>query len=269
MVFTDARGTSSREFRTPPKRIVSLVPSQTELLYHLGLDAEVVGITKFCIHPEAWFRSKTRVGGTKKLHMDVINHLQPDLILANKEENGQAEIEALATAFPVWVTDVATFAQALDMIHAVGTLTGKTPDAESICAAISHEFQTLRSVQNGKSLRVSYLIWNDPFMTVGGDTFIHAMLEQAGFQNCFDHAARYPALTPEQLQAAGSDVVFLSSEPYPFSEKHLSLLQAMLPHTRLMLVDGEYFSWYGSRLQAAPAYFKTLHAHLKPGGIGF
>jgi ABC-type Fe3+-hydroxamate transport system substrate-binding protein len=262
MDFVDARGTSSQEFRTAPKRIVSLVPSQTELLYHLGLEEEVVGITKFCIHPETWFRSKTRVGGTKKLHMDVIKRLQPDLVLANKEENLKAEVEELAAHFPVWVTDIATLPDALKMIQAIGSLTGKEHEAEALNAAIVKEFQSLQLYQNSKPLRVTYLIWKDPFMTVGSDTFIHAMLEQAGFQNSFAGSTRYPVLTPEQLQAAGSDVVFLSSEPYPFREKHLAPLQALLPHARLLLADGEYFSWYGSRLLGAPAYFKTLHNQL-------
>jgi ABC-type Fe3+-hydroxamate transport system substrate-binding protein len=265
MDFVDARGTSSRNFLTAPKRIVSLVPSQTELLYHLGLEEEVVGITKFCIHPEAWFQSKTRVGGTKKLHMDVIQRLQPDLVLANKEENLQAEIEELAAHFAVWVTDISTLPDALNMIQVIGSLTGKEPEAEVLNADIVNEFQSLQPYQKKHPLKVTYLIWNDPFMTVGSDTFIHAMLEQAGFQNSFAGSTRYPVLTPEQLQAAGCDVVFLSSEPYPFSEKHLPLLQNLLPNTPFVLVDGEYFSWYGSRMLGAPAYFKTLHNQLASG----
>jgi ABC-type Fe3+-hydroxamate transport system substrate-binding protein len=242
------------------------VPSQTELLYHLGLDEEVVGITKFCIHPKTWFQKKIRVGGTKKLHMDTIKNLQPDLILANKEENEQREIEALAHLFPVWVTDVATLEDAQHMIQSVGMLTGRNPEVETFNTLITNEFKSLQPYRNSPSVRVTYLIWNEPFMTVGGDTFIHAMLEQAGFTNSFAGSTRYPVLTPEQLQAAGSDVVFLSSEPYPFCEKHKAALQALLPQTRVVLVDGEYFSWYGSRLQGAPAYFKHLHSQL--GGMG-
>src|SRR4051812_42104384 len=126
MAVKDARGSKLDNFKQAPKRIVSVVPSQTELLYHLGLNEEVLGITKFCIHPQEWFRSKTRVGGTKTLNLETIRQLQPDLILANKEENEKDQIEALANEFPVWVTDVTNLNEAVQMIAAIGKLTGKT-----------------------------------------------------------------------------------------------------------------------------------------------
>ena len=261
--YTDVRGNNLSVFKTPPRRIVSLVPSQTELLYDLGLDKEVVGITKFCVHPTSWFQSKTRIGGTKNINLDKIKVLQPDLILANKEENVKEQIEELANHFPVWVTDVNNLKEALDMIEAVGILTNKTATATHIKNGIAKNFDTLKQQLTFKPIRTCYLIWKDPYMTVGGDTFIHNMLQHAGFENIFSNKQRYPEVTLELLQTMNCEVMLLSSEPYPFSEKHIAQLQLLLPKTRIMLVDGEMFSWYGSRLMHAPAYFTQLQVQLQ------
>jgi ABC-type Fe3+-hydroxamate transport system substrate-binding protein len=243
-----------------PRRIVSLVPSQTELLADLGLDDRVVGITKFCIHPEAWFRGKTRVGGTKNVHLDRVAALRPDLILANKEENVREQVEALATDFPVWVSDINTLRDALEMVTQVGHLTSTETKAAEIRDSIQTGFTALP--RRSSPLRAAYLIWKDPYMTVGGDTFIHDMLRAAGLQNCFGGLSRYPSVTVDQLQEANCDLLLLSSEPYPFKQKDVDELQARLPGTRVLLVDGEMFSWYGSRLLRAPAYFERLAATL-------
>ena len=258
----DARGTELAQFPNEPVRIVSLVPSQTELLYHFGLDAEVIGITKFCIHPQHWFRTKTRVGGTKNVDLEKVNTLQPDLVLANKEENTKEQIEELATQFPVWVTDVSNLAEALEMIEAVGILTGKEAEATFLKSHIAQEFEALKLDKVYNQIRTCYLIWKDPYLAVGGDTFIHDMLQHAGFLNCFANENRYPEVTLEAIRNAGCELLLLSSEPYPFSEKHIAFLQPQLPKVKIMLVDGEFFSWYGSRLQGAPAYFKKLHSLL-------
>lgn len=244
-----------------PQRIVSLVPSQTELLAYLGLDHEVVGITKFCVHPEAWFRTKKRIGGTKNVHIDRVHALQPDLILANKEENVREQVEELARHYPVWVSDVNTLADALHMIRAVGELTHTTARAGSIVQEIEASFTQLAGLS--KPLKVAYLIWRDPYMTIGHDTFIHDQLVRCGLDNVFGHLARYPAVTIEQLQASGCEVLLLSSEPYPFQQKHIDELQPCLPHTRILLADGELFSWYGSRLLKAPGYFHALLNNLQ------
>jgi len=238
------------------------VPSQTELLYYLGLEEEVIGITKFCVHPEHWFRHKQRVGGTKKLHLDMIRQLQPDLIIANKEENQQEDIEALMEEFPVWISDIHTLDQALDMIQQVGMITGRAIQGQQLCTRIQQEFAALQF--SPSPIHAAYFIWRNPWMTVGGDTFIHAMLAACGLQHIFASAKRYPAITLEELQAAFKDVppeqqlVLLSSEPYPFKEAHIAEIRAVLPGAQILLVDGEMFSWYGSRLLEAPRYFKTL-----------
>lgn len=247
----------------PPKRIVSLVPSQTELLFELGLEEEVAGITKFCIHPDEWFRSKTRIGGTKNLHLDDIRRLQPDLIISNKEENVKEQVEELAKEFPVWISDVHDLRTALEMIEAVGTIVGKQERALQLKDRIAESFEGL--TPPNFSLPVAYLIWREPYMTVGGDTFIHDMLQHAGFQNVFASKTRYPEVTIEELLNSRCKAVLLSSEPYPFRQKHVDELQGRLHDVKIILVDGELFSWYGSRLLKAPAYFQSLWQHIQDG----
>ncbi len=239
-----------------PKRIISLVPSQTELLHDLGLEAETIGITKFCIHPGEWFRSKIRIGGTKALHIEKITALDPDLIIANKEENVKEQVEALAEKFPVFVTDVNDLPTALQMIDDIGSLTGKTTPALSLIEKIKTGFSNLpKPVIRPKT---AYMIWKDPWMTIGGDTFIHNMLEAAGFENIFGNKTRYPEINIIELSTMNCELVLLSSEPYPFKQKHIDEIQALLPGTKILLVDGEMFSWYGSRLLHAPGYFNRL-----------
>ena len=245
---------------SPSKRIVSLVPSQTELLHDLGLSEEVVGITKFCVHPEKWFREKQRIGGTKNIHPERVAALHPDLILANKEENVREQVEALAQQFPVWVSDVNSLPEALHMIKSVGQLTGRKEKAIEIVSKIQDEFAHLQIPAT--PLPAAYLIWKDPYMTIGGDTFLHHMLQHAGFQNCFAHLQRYPSINIEDLQKSSCKFLLLSSEPYPFQEKHAAELQDQLPGTKILLVNGEMFSWYGSRLLKAPGYFSMLQQQI-------
>jgi ABC-type Fe3+-hydroxamate transport system substrate-binding protein len=240
----------------PPRRIISLVPSQTQLLHALGLEEEVIGITKFCVHPDSWFRQKTRVGGTKDIRPDIIRSLQPDLIIANKEENQQQQIEELAANYPVWISDIATLEDAMEMILALGALTGREQAAASLAGSIRQQFDGLTAAD--ASLRTAYFIWRDPWMVAGGDTFIHHMLEQCGFVNIFRGQDRYPTIVLDELADRRCELVLLSSEPYPFRDKHIAEIREVLPAGRIRLVDGEMFSWYGSRLLESPAYFRQL-----------
>jgi len=259
-------------------RIISLVPSQTELLYTLGLGDEVVGITKFCIHPSAWFHTKTRVGGTKNIHPGTIDALRPDLIIANKEENDRQQVEDLASRYTVWVSDVKSLPDALDMIRTVGSLTHRNTQARSLADEIQRRFDTLLPLPTtlttadlplttadlprttaGLPLTAAYLIWREPYMAAGGDTFIHDMLRHCGLTNLLATTHRYPIVDTETLSRC--DLILLSSEPYPFREKHIDELKKLLtgPRTPLIqLVDGQIFSWYGSRLLEAPAYFRSF-----------
>jgi ABC-type Fe3+-hydroxamate transport system substrate-binding protein len=252
-VYTDQLG---RWVTVPaaPRSIVSLVPSITELLYTLQLDNEVTGITKFCVHPQSWFKQKTRVGGTKNIKAEVIHELQPDLIIANKEENVKDQVEELAKQYPVWLTDVNSLEDALEMIEQIGLITNRLNNARHLLSQINTAFTELQTTNS--KLQTGYLIWRNPYMTIGNDTFIHDMLLRCGLQNIFRNTSRYPAIDAWQLKQC--DLLLLSSEPYPFQQKHIDELQPQLPNTKIILVNGEMFSWYGSRLLNAPAYFNSL-----------
>lgn len=256
MLYTDQLHRSIELPHWPPRRIVSLVPSQTELLYTLGLEQEVVGITKFCVHPAAWYRGKTRVGGTKTLNLEKIEALRPDLIIGNKEENDRAQIEALAARWPVWMSDILTLEDACDMMLRVGELTNRAAEAVDLTAEICYNFDQL--ADHPSPVRAAYFIWRKPYMVAAAGTFIHDMLGRAGFQNVFAHLTRYLEVSLHDLAAAQPDVLLLSSEPYPFAEKHFGPLQEACPEAKIVVVDGEVFSWYGSRLLAAPGYFEGL-----------
>ena len=261
-VFKDQTGKNISIDKTP-QRIISLVPSQTELLADLGLNEEVVGITKFCVHPDEWFRSKTRVGGTKQLKMDIIQQLNPDLIIANKEENVKEQIEELGKKYPVWVSNVNNLDDAYEMIEQIGLIINKEHRANEIISQIKENFARLTTPDS--RLRTCYLIWQNPYMTAGGDSFIHSMLEAAGFDNIFSYKKRYPEITIADLHIANCQLLLLSSEPYPFKQKHVEEIRAKGFKGQVLLVDGEMFSWYGSRLLKAPAYFSRLREIIDPG----
>lgn len=268
-----------------PKRIISLVPSQTELLYTLGLEEEVLGITKFCVHPQQWFKNKTHIGGTKSINIQKIKALQPDLVIANKEENVKEQIEALKEFVPVWISDINNLDDALDMIEKVGSLTGKSHQANVLAQQVKNVFlqinvkteqqdsvsieHTLTGNMDASTekatppippIKIAYLIWQKPYMTVGGDTFIGDMIRHCGLQNVFEDQYRYPVITPEELQNSGCDMVLLSSEPFPFTQKHIDALLMQMPAIKMLLVNGEMFSWYGSRLVTSAMYLKELKA---------
>lgn len=282
---TDQTGAVVQLEAWPPRRIVSLVPSQTELLHYLGLEDEVAGITKFCIHPRHWFAQKPRVGGTKDIDINKVLALTPQLVIANKEENVRAQVEALRNTVPVWVSDVNTLRDACNMVTQVGLLTGKQQQAESLASQIEYLFSKLRAEGGSaatnhsqhpytttnpyKTIRVAYLIWQQPYMAAGGGTFIGDMLRCCGFTNVFENEPRYPQVTVQQLAELQCSHVFLSSEPYPFKQQHADALRSLLPGVQPVLVNGEMFSWYGSRLLLATQYFKELREHLLNEMSGF
>lgn len=236
-------------------RIISLVPSQTELLFDLGLDEQIVGITKFCIHPSSKVREKTKVGGTKKFNFDRIHELQPDLIIGNKEENYKEGIEKLQQQYPVWMSDITTFHDALEMIIAIGRLTGTENKAIEIRDKIINGFKAIETYAPRKVL---YFIWQNPYMVAGGDTFINEMMERLGLENLAAGLGRYPELTAEEISSLHPDMIMLSSEPYPFKEKHIDNFRQICPTADVRIVDGEMFSWYGSRLIKSARYFNRL-----------
>ena len=255
---TDALGRPVR-LAAPPRRIVSLVPSQTELLAALGLDAEVVGVTRFCVHPDGWKARKAIVGGTKNVRPDRVRELAPDLVIANKEENVREQVEALAEVAPVYVTDVADVEGALAMTRAVGRLVGRADAARQLADEVAAGFEALPA---WPPIRALYLIWRDPWMSVGGDTIISDVMARGGLANAVGARDRYPELTDAEIGALAPDVVLLSSEPYPFAERHAAEVATLAPSARVELVDGEAFSWYGSRLAHTPAALRALRQRL-------
>ncbi len=251
---TDALGRAIH-LAAPPRRIVSLVPSLTELLADLGLDAEVVGLTKFCVHPADWRARKAVVGGTRNARFDDIVALRPDLVLCAKEENDRGMVERLAEQAPVYVTDVVDLAGALAMIRAVGALVDRGDAAAALADEIEGAFAGLDALP---LQRVAYLIWKGPYMAAGGGTFIDAMLRAGGFANAFGARARYPEVEVAELRAAGLDRLLLSSEPFPFDTRHVAELAEALPGVRVQCVPGEPFSWYGSRLLETPGAIEAV-----------
>jgi len=237
----------------PPERIISLVPSQTELLFDLGLGDRVVGLTKFCVHPAHLRKSKVVVGGTKNYRYELIDSLSPDLIIGNKEENDQAGIAQLAEKYPVWISDIYGLADAYQMILDLGQLCQVEIRAEALVQKIRNTF----AVTIPKKGSCVYLIWNNPLMSAGQGTFINALLTEAGFDNQVSDP-RYPVLEEEELQRLAPDYLLLSSEPFPFQAQHIRYFQSLLPQSRILKVNGELFSWYGSRLLQSAAYFRQL-----------
>lgn len=245
----------------PPSRIVCLVPSITELLVDLGLEKQIAGITRFCVHPAHLLTQKVIIGGTKNVKADIVRSLQPDLIVANKEENLKSDIEALESEFTVWMSDISDLNDAIEMITELGKITNTDAAATSLMGEIKKGFNTLNHFKGKSAL---YLIWRKPYMAAGKGTFIHDLMMRCGLQNAAAHIERYPELSSNAIEELNPDYIFLSSEPYPFKEKHIQEIKEINPHSIVVPVDGEYFSWYGSRLAKAPAYFNSLYHTLNP-----
>jgi ABC-type Fe3+-hydroxamate transport system substrate-binding protein len=259
MVFTDQ--TYERiELGSIPQRIISLVPSQSELLWDLGLQNNLTGITKFCIHPDEMFRKVERIGGTKKLDLEKIRALKPDLIIGNKEENEKEQIEELRKEFKVWMSDIYTIADALNMIMEVGKMTGKAEQAKAIVLDTAMGLDRTKNMFKGK--RTLYLMWHDPLMIAGGKTFIHAIMEHTGLTNCAGENDRYPEITLEEIKKIGPEICLLSSEPFPFREQHINELGEKIKGPKFILADGEMFSWYGSRMRLLPFYLEELRKEI-------
>jgi ABC-type Fe3+-hydroxamate transport system substrate-binding protein len=239
-----------------PQRIVCLVPSLTELVVNLGAGAELVGCTKFCIHPATVKQTCTVVGGTKNVNITKVHALKPDLIIANKEENTQAQIHALQQYYTVHITNVNTYNDALVMIAQIGNVLHKQANAQALINTLTH-LQT--NYHYASTVRVAYLMWNNPYMLAANNTFIHSMLALAGFTNVFAMQERYPIVALEDIIMAEPQFILLSSEPFPFKQKHINALQSQVPEgMRVVGVNGELFSWYGNRLTQSFEYFNTL-----------
>ncbi len=254
MIIEDQIGRTIK-LETAPNKIISLVPSITYTLYSLGLNTEVKGITRFCKYPENWKKEKKIIGGTKQLKMERIKEIAPDLILANKEENTKTEIEELAKEFNVFVSDVKDFHSNIDFIGKLGQILFRAGQADNLINQIKLEKEKFKNKLSGK---VVYLIWKEPWMSVGSDTYIHEMLSEMGLENYFSGQKRYPQVDLKSLANDPPDYLFLSSEPYPFKNKHKQELAKKFPDTKIVLVKGEPFTWFGAYQKEAYSYFNQL-----------
>ena len=256
-MFKDQLFRSVRLQRSP-KRIVSLVPSQTELLVDLDLEDLIVGITKFCVHPSHLRKNKTIVGGTKQINFEKLKSLRPDIIFCNKEENTLEIVAQLEEIAPVHISDIYSFDHSLELISMYGAIFSKQLRATEIIESIQEKYNDFKSFINDRPrLKVAYFIWKDPWMVAANQTFIDALLSLNNFENAYQHLKRYPEIKIDSL--IKTDVILLSSEPFPFKVDHVYELQQIAPKAKVLMVDGEYFSWYGSRLLKAFDYFRVLH----------
>ncbi len=244
-----------------PTRIVSIVPSLSETLEDIGLIDSIVGVTKFCIHPRLLRSKATIIGGTKNPQIQKIIELKPDIVFANKEENNLTDVALLAAHVPIYVTDIKTIKDTLSWLSDLKTIFSAK---DQVIQRWIHKIQKIdQSISKNSISKVLYLIWRDPFMSVGRDTFIHHMMAHYGFQNLLEKKERYPVLSSLEIREMNPSFIFLSSEPYPFKEMHIAELQQMLPNTRIILVDGELFSWYGTRLIKSHEYLCQLVKQLE------
>ena len=247
------------QLHQPPKRIVSLVPSQTELLVDLGLSDYIVGLTKFCVHPKQLIKQKTLVGGTKNINYNKVKALNPDIILCNKEENSLEIIEALEGVAPIHISDIYSVKDCYELIHMYGSIFNVELKADQLVNSIEDERKGFRLNNLQSQKKAAYFIWKNPWMVAASNTFINAMLKEAGYINVFEKEERYPEITLKHSKLLEADVIMLSSEPFPFAEKHINELAIQFPSKEIKIVDGELFSWYGSRLLKSYQYFKDLN----------
>jgi len=251
--------TSSNTFR-----IISLVPSQTELLVDLGLEDSIVGITKFCVHPLHIKKTKNIVGGTKNCNFEKIKSLNPTHILCNKEENTKEIVEQCQKIAIVHVSEIFTINDSLDLIETYGALFFRKTDASTLVQKINFKRNNFNAfIKEKPVLKVAYFIWRNPWMVAANNTYINHILELNKLDNIYKNKERYPEVEIKKIRTEGDpDLVFLSSEPYPFKEEHAFELGSRTHHAKTFFVDGELFSWHGSRLVKAFDYFQQLRERL-------
>ena len=245
-------------------RIISLVPSQTELLIDLGLEKVIVGVTKFCVHPNHIKKTKTTVGGTKNCNFVKIKSLNPTHILCNKEENTKEIVEECQKIASTHVSEIYTIKDSMKLIETYGILFFKKTEASQLIQKINYKLNSFNAfIKDKPALKVAYFIWRNPWMVAGNNTYINHILELNKFDNVYKNKERYPEIKIEKMMSERKpDLLLLSSEPYPFKEEHGLQLNKTINETKTFFVDGELFSWHGSRLLKAFDYFILLRNSL-------
>ena len=245
-----------------PKRVVSLVPSLTEALFAFGVGERVVGRTRYCTQPPQKVGKIPKVGGTKKVSVPRVLDLEPDLIIAVREENTRENIEELREAgIPVLVGAPQDVSGAIDLLKELADRV-EAPQAQAVLGSIERVYGRLRAGRREEARRVFVPIWKKPYMSVGSDTYVHDVLATCGGENVFGGAARYPTVTLEEVEAARPEVILLPDEPYPFSaedlEEFYSLDVPAAREDRIHLVDGKLLTWYGPRMASSLVQLSAL-----------
>lgn len=256
-----------------PLRIASLVPSITELLFALNLGEHLIARTTFCIHPRAQIDSVVRVGGTKTVRLERLRALEPTHVIVNIDENTRETAEAIQCFAPhLIVTHPLGPEDNLSLYRLLGGVFARQAEAESLCRRFERAYQRTSDASRAwPSRRVLYLIWRDPWMTVSADTYIARTLAVVNWQIVETGSGeRYPQLDLTRDALRGVDTVLLSSEPFPFKEKHIREIKALCePGTEVQLIDGEMTSWYGNRAIRGLDYLHSLAATSAEGaGLG-
>jgi ABC-type Fe3+-hydroxamate transport system substrate-binding protein len=248
--FVDALGRTHR-ITAPPWRIVSLVPSLTEALFAFGLGECVAGVTRYCVEPAADVALKPKIGGTKNVDVAQVAALQPDLVLANVEENTQSDVAALeAAGLRVFLTYARTVSEAIAELAVIASMAGAEEAARPIVEGAKEALADALAANARRRAPPTFCpIWRNPWMTIGPDTYIHDVLESCGAANVYaDAAGRYPVLDLAEVASRRPEVVLLPDEPYRFGEKHVPEVVETLPGVRIHLVDGKMLGWYGPRI---------------------
>ncbi len=248
-----------------PERIVSLVPSLTEALFAFGVGEKVVGRTRYCTQPPRAVGKIPKVGGTKKVSVSHVLDLEPDLVVAVREENSRKNIEELREAgIPVLVGAPEEVAGAIDLLKELAARVG-APRAEAVLGPIERVYRRLQTRRREKARRVFVPIWKKPYMSIGSDTYVHDVLKTCGGENVFGGTMRYPIVTLEEVEAAQPEAILLPDEPYPFSaedlEEFYSLETPAARGDRIYLVDGKLLTWYGPRMGSSLAQLSSLLEH--------
>ena len=260
--FTDQVGYQIK-LKSEVNSIVSTVPSQTELLFDLGLGSKVKGVTRFCVHPKNAVAHIPKIGGTKNLDIEKIREINPDIIIGNKEENIKEQVKKLKTDFPVWLSDIKSPRDALDMMTEIGEITQTKGKAAELVNEIQQLLNELAEIGSDRKRKALVFIWKNPYMVAGRDTYMHEVLKLLGYETAIHRDdERYPQVTMDQVEESEPDLLLFTSEPFPYSSRELQIFQEKIPNCKKLVVNGEYFSWYGSRMIKSFQYFKQLKRQL-------
>ncbi|WP_010137097.1 ABC transporter substrate-binding protein [Ochrovirga pacifica] len=264
MTFIDDLG-NVLSFERRNTKIVSLVPSITETLYDLNLEEFIVGVTKFCISPPHFKHVKNIVGGTKDADIEKIKALKPDLVFCNKEENTPEIVEQLKTFTQVFVTQIESVEDTIRMIQNIGVILNRRTEGDLLIRKIElKQKEFINFMQQYQPKKVAYFIWYKPWMVAAEGTYINHLLDLCKYENIYQNLTQYPEIDPKRIRYDGDpEVLFFSSEPFPFQDKHAFEISEYTNRSSAVFVDGEMFSWFGSRLLKSFDYFKALRQKLE------